>query len=200
MTPKTDFLLIGSETIIPKGSINTENFGKTSLFLSNKYVLVHVVLESTRSIFVGHIHFKKLMKFQKSIEIFHCSMTRLRRMNWGVFMQCKCTRTILSNKIMGQSLLKQRSKFLNFNEIFYWRMTRLRNTILGVFIHCQYTKIIPRNKNIWQIVFRKHSKFESFNEIFYCGMTKLRNTNSDVFIQCQYTRTILRKKIWAESD
>ena len=36
--------------------------------MSNKQVLVYGVLESTndlRSVFVGHIHFKKLMKFQK---------------------------------------------------------------------------------------------------------------------------------------
>ena len=32
MTPKGGFLLIGAETITPKGSMNTTNFGKTSLF------------------------------------------------------------------------------------------------------------------------------------------------------------------------
>ena len=43
--------------------------------MSNKLVLVYGMLESTndlKSVFVGHIHFKKLMKFQKFIEIFHC--------------------------------------------------------------------------------------------------------------------------------
>ena len=33
MTPKIDFLLIGVGTIIPKGFMNTANFGKTSLFI-----------------------------------------------------------------------------------------------------------------------------------------------------------------------
>ena len=41
--------------------------------MNNKQVLVYRVLESTkdlRNVFVGHIHFKKLMKSQKFIEIF----------------------------------------------------------------------------------------------------------------------------------
>ena len=33
MTPKSDFLLIGDGIITPKGSMNTSNFGKTSLFV-----------------------------------------------------------------------------------------------------------------------------------------------------------------------
>ena len=33
MAPKSDFLLIGVGTIAPKGSMNTANFGKTSLFV-----------------------------------------------------------------------------------------------------------------------------------------------------------------------
>ena len=48
--------------------------------MSNKQVVVYGVLESTsdlRGVFVGHIHFKKLMKFRKIIEIFHCCMTWL---------------------------------------------------------------------------------------------------------------------------
>ena len=32
MTPKSDFLLIGAGAITPKGSMNTANFGKMSLF------------------------------------------------------------------------------------------------------------------------------------------------------------------------
>ena len=69
MTPKSDFLLVGGGTITPKGSMNTTNFGKTSLFVKYDYkqqVLAYGVLEATndlRSIYVGHIHFKKLMKF-----------------------------------------------------------------------------------------------------------------------------------------
>ena len=37
MTPKSDFLLIGVTTITPKGSMNTANFGKTSLFVDQDY-------------------------------------------------------------------------------------------------------------------------------------------------------------------
>ena len=37
MTPKSDFLLIGAGTITPKASMNTENFGKTSLFVEQDY-------------------------------------------------------------------------------------------------------------------------------------------------------------------
>ena len=33
MTPKSDFLLIGAGTTTPKVSMNTANFGKTSLFV-----------------------------------------------------------------------------------------------------------------------------------------------------------------------
>ena len=38
MTPKSDFLLTGAGTITPKGSMNTANFGKTSLFVEQVYV------------------------------------------------------------------------------------------------------------------------------------------------------------------
>ena len=37
MTPKSDFLLIGAGTITPKGSMNTTNFGETSLFVEQDY-------------------------------------------------------------------------------------------------------------------------------------------------------------------
>ena len=73
MTPRSDFLLIGTGKITPKGSMNTANFGKTSLFVEEQ-VLAYGVLESTndlRNLFVGNIHFKKLMKFRKFIKIFH---------------------------------------------------------------------------------------------------------------------------------
>ena len=51
MASKSDFLLIGTWTITPKESMNTANFGKTSLFveydLNNKQELIYGVLEST---------------------------------------------------------------------------------------------------------------------------------------------------------
>ena len=149
-----------------------------SRIMKNKQVLVYGLLQSIndlRSNFVGHIHFKKLMKFLKFIEIFHCCWTRFRK-----------------KKNMGERNFKKHFKFHNFSEIFYCGMTRLRNTNLSAFIQCQYkshwpfSRTILRNKNMGQSLFKKHSKFQNFDEIFYCGMTRLSNTNLDVFIQCQY--------------
>ena len=65
---------------------NTQRFHKKyycslSKIMNKKQVLVYGLLESTnglRSIFVENIHFKKLMIFQKFIELFHCCMTRLK--------------------------------------------------------------------------------------------------------------------------
>ena len=80
--------------------------------MTNKQALFYGVLESInhlRSVFVGHIHFRK---FQKIIEMFHCCMTRLRYTNLGAFIQCQqYTRTILRIKNMGQSMFKKHLKF-----------------------------------------------------------------------------------------
>ena len=87
MTPKSDFWVIGAETITPKGSMNKANLEKfcsLSKIMNNKQVIVDGVLESTndlRSVFVGHNHFKKLMKFWKFIEIFHWRMTSSGKIN-----------------------------------------------------------------------------------------------------------------------
>ena len=77
---------------------------------------------------MGHILLKKHSKFQNFNEIFYCAMTRLRKTNFDVFIQCQYTRTILRNKNIVQNLLKKHSKLQNFDEIFYCGMTRLRNT------------------------------------------------------------------------
>ena len=56
--------------------------------MNNKPVLVYGVLGSTndlRSVLVGQIHFKKLIKFRKFIEIFHYCMTKLRKKKQGFF-------------------------------------------------------------------------------------------------------------------
>ena len=68
---------------------NTQGVHKHSKFWTNssllsktinkKQVLVYGLLESTndlRIIFVGHIHFKKLMIFQRFIEMFHCFISQ----------------------------------------------------------------------------------------------------------------------------
>ena len=159
MTPKSDFLLIGAGTIIPKGCMSTTNFGKTSLFVEQDYEQqINTRLWSVRvnkwfkkrffwDTFTFGTH-SQLMKFRKLIEIFHCCMTSLRDTNLSVFIQFQYTRTILWNKNMGQGLFKKHSKFQNFDEIFYCGMTRLRSTSLGAFIQCQYTRTIFRNKHL----------------------------------------------------
>ena len=56
--------------------------------MNNKQVLVYGVLEprnDLRNFSMGRIHFKKLLKYQKSIEIFRCCMTRLRNKKQGFF-------------------------------------------------------------------------------------------------------------------
>ena len=92
MTPKRDFLLTGARAITPKGSIDTANFGKVHCLLNkvmnNEKLLTYELLESTndlRGILVGHIHFKRLMKFREFIEIFHGCLTRLRNKKLGYF-------------------------------------------------------------------------------------------------------------------
>ena len=90
-------------------------------------------------------------------------MTRLRNTNFGVFIQCRYTRTILRNKNMGESLIKNHSKLLNFEEMFYCAMTRLRNTILNVCGLCRYVKAIKPKKVFRHILFRNHLKFQNFN-------------------------------------
>ena len=135
--------------------------------MDNKQVLVDGVLETTndlRSLFVGHIHFKKLMKFRKFIEIFHCCMTRHRNKKYLLI------RTTLRKENIRQRNFKKPFEFHSFNEIFYCDMTRLRNMSLGVFIQYQYTRTISKNKNIGQSLFKKHSKSQNFDEIFYCGI------------------------------
>ena len=48
-------------------------------YLSKRSLIKHTCsLRDLRSVYVGHINFKKLMKFLKFIEIFNCYMTRLR--------------------------------------------------------------------------------------------------------------------------
>ena len=122
-------------------------------------------------------------------------MTRLRNTNLSVFMQCQYTRTILRNKIVGESLFKKHSKFQNFDEIFYCGMTRLRNTNLDVFIQCQYTRTILRNNNMRQSLFKKRSKFPIFNKVFYCDMAT-RGTNNRKFLENIFTQKLqsVRKK------
>ena len=134
MTPKSDFALIGAETITPKGSMNTEILEKRCCSLS-KIMSIKQVNKSTNDL-------RSILE-----ETYEICMARLRKTNLHVFIQRQYTRTILRNKNMGQSQFKKHSKFQNFDEIFYCDMTRLKNTNFDVFMQCQYTRTILRNKN-----------------------------------------------------
>ena len=107
---------------------------------------------------MGQLNFKKPFEFHSFSEILCCTMTRLRNMNLGNFIQCQYTRAILRNRNL-RNLFKKHSKFQNFDEIFYGGMGRHRNTNLDVFIQCQYTRTILIKKNMGQNLFKKHSKF-----------------------------------------
>ena len=125
--------------------------------MGNKQVLVYGVLETTndlRSLFAGHINFKKPFEFHSFSEIFYCDMTRLRHMSLGVFIQNQYTRTISRNKNMGQSLFKKHSKSQNFDEIFYCGMTRLRSTILNYCSLCRYVKTTKPKNIVGQSIFK----------------------------------------------
>ena len=89
-------------------------------------------------------------------------MTRLKNTSLSVFIKCKCARTILRKKNIGQSLFKRHSKFQKFDEILYCGMTRFRNIKLGVFRQYQNTKTILKKKNMRQNHLKKLSKFQKF--------------------------------------
>ena len=139
---------------------------------------------------MGHIHFKKLTKCQKFIEIFHYCLTRLRNKKQGFFWLYLLIRTTLRKENTRQHNFKKHFKFCNFNEIFFvWHEQTQKHEF-----ECFYTMSTHKNHFKKQSLFKKHSKFQNFDETFYCAMNRLRNTNLDVFIQYQYTRTIVRNE------
>ena len=94
--------------------------------------------------------------------IFYCDMTRFRNMSLRVFFKCQCTRAILRNENIGQSLFKKHSKFRKLKEILYCEMTRFRNVEVGVFRQYQNTKTILKRKSLGRNNFKKLSKFQKF--------------------------------------
>ena len=95
---------------------------------------------------MGHIHFKKLTKCQKFIEIFHYCLTRLRNKKQGFFWLYLLIRTTLRKENTRQHNFKKHFKFCNFDEIFFCGMNRLKNTNSSVFIQCQHIRTILRNR------------------------------------------------------
>ena len=155
--------------------------------MSNKQVLVYGLLESTndlRSIFVRHILFKKLLKFRKFLEIFHCCLTRLRNKKKSFFQSCLLIRTTSRKENTGQRNFQKQFKFHTFSEIFYCSMTN------------QYTRTILRNKNVGQSLFIKTFKISKFRWNILCGMTRLRNTE----YVCFYTMLIHKRTISSKKN
>ena len=94
--------------------------------MNNKQVLVYGMLEKTndlRRIFVGHILFKKLMKFRKFIEIFHCCLTRLSNKKWFLLFILLDKNHVKEN--IGQRSFKKHLKFQDFVEIYFFGVTRI---------------------------------------------------------------------------
>ena len=150
--------------------------------MNNKQVLAFILLKSTndlKSIFVGHIHFKKLTKCQKFIEIFHYCLTRLRNKKQGFFWLYLLIRTTL-RKEQDNIILRNILNSAILMKYFLCGMNRLKNTNSSVFIQCQHIRTILRNENVEQSLFKKHSKFQKFDEI-NCRMTRFRNVKLDVF-------------------
>ena len=80
---------------------------------------------------------------------------------FGCFIQCQHTRTILRNENIGQSLFKKYTKFWKFDEILYCWITRFWNIKLGVFRQYQNVKTIF--KKLDRIVLRNFQTSKNFN-------------------------------------
>ena len=90
--------------------------------------------------------FKKHSNFRNFDEMIYCGMTKIRSTNLHVFIQCQCTRTILRNKNMGQSLLQKHSTFLIFN--FYCDMSK-RGTNSRKFLEDIFTQKLLNGRKLW---------------------------------------------------
>ena len=109
----------------------------------------------------GRVCLRNIQNFKLSMKYFTVSWL-VRNTNFGVFIQCQYTRTILRKKNMGQSLFKKHSKFQNFDEIFYCGMTRIRNTILNYCGLCRCVKVIKPREIVGQSLFKKSFKISKF--------------------------------------
>ena len=145
-----------------------------------------------------HVLFKKLMKFQQFLEIFHCCLTRLRNKKKGFFLSCLLIRTTSRKESTGQRNFQKHFKFHNFSEIFYCGTTRPWKTNLGVFIQRQYTRTILKNKNMGQSLFRKHWKFQNFDEIFYAAWPDSETPN--LYVVCFHTMLIHKRTISSKKN
>ena len=129
-------------------------------------------------------NFKKPLEFNSFSQIFYCGMTRLRKTNLDVFVQCQHTRAILRVCLIN---------IQKFNEISYCGMTRFRNVKLGVFRQYQNTKTILKKKSMGQNHFKKLSKFQLSNfSLPWLNEGKINSVRPDMTTQKSYS-----KKCWA---
>ena len=128
-----------------------------------------------------------LRNIQNFDEIFYCGMTRLRNTNLDVFMQCQYTRTILTNKNMGQSLFKKHSKFR-------WNILLWHNQTQEHEFGCFYTVSVHRNyfkKEIWDRVCLRNIQSFWYSIRFFTVTWPNAGTNNRKFLENIFIRKLL---------
>ena len=128
-----------------------------------------------------------LRNIQNFDEIFYCGMTRLRNTNLDVFMQCQYTRTILTNKNMGQSLFKKHSKF-RWNILLWHNQTQEHE--FGYF----YTMSVHKNyfkKEIWDRVCLRNIQSFWYSIRFFTVTWPNAGTNNRKFLENIFIRKLL---------
>ena len=128
-----------------------------------------------------------LRNIQNFDEIFYCGMTRLRNTNFDVFMQCQYTRTILTNKNMGQSLFKKHSKFR-------WNILLWHNQTQEHEFGCFYTMSVHKNyfkKEIWDRVCLRNIQSFWYSIRFFTVTWPNAGTNNRKFLENIFIRKLL---------
>ena len=128
-----------------------------------------------------------LRNIQNFDEIFYCGMTRLRNTNLDVFMQCQYTRTILTNKNMGQSLFKKHSKFR-------WNILLWHNQTQEHEFGCFYTMSVHKNyfkKEIWDRVCLRNIQSFWYSIRFFTVTWPNAGTNNRKFLENIFIRKLL---------
>ena len=69
-----------------------------------RFLLIIFIRTTLRMENMVQRNFKRHFEFRSFIEIFCCGMTRLRKTELGVFIQCQYTRTILRNRCGTESV------------------------------------------------------------------------------------------------
>ena len=132
-----------------------------------KQVLFYGLLESTndlRSVFVVYMHFEKLIKFRKFIEIFHCCMTWLRNKKQDFFYWYLIIRTTLREQNTGQLNLKLDSHLRN---IFFFWFASMKKWWKSISL---YLESSLHSQNVWIFVltswsFRKNDLIRKLKSI-----------------------------------